>query len=187
MRWVFFKLKYEKPFLFKIINLLIIVCILLFFFTSLPNTNFTRALGVVSGQERFFALRNAVYWKSRELLNRKLENRFSIIYGFIVRVDRNGLATFNIPTDDSFVEKNFLLADLKVKNVDGINNFFKNEVRRNVKLEIVGEAVIIYKDGVPLNLKFIENGFAIPDPNPPSNIVDGAFARYYWNLASNID
>jgi hypothetical protein len=28
----------------------------------------------------------------------------------------------------------------------------------------------------------IEAGYAIPDPNPPTNIVDIAFSTYYWRL-----
>jgi len=54
----------------------------------------------------------------------------------------------------------------------------------NARFDIYGqEQVVTWIRNTPLNVKLIEAGVAKPDPKPPTNIFDLAFATYYWGIA----
>lgn len=168
------------------LSLLLIVLVL-------PNTQFTRAVGVIDFQQRVYALRQALYWQSRVVMHPEHAVDHRILYGFVNAVMPDGKVEISYANDSKYVTERFQLADLKIQNYAALDTFFKQNQSMGIKADVYGDMVVLHFDGVmesmdkdvqakPLNIQFIEKGDAIPDPNPPTNIVDRAFAAHYWKM-----
>lgn len=156
----------------------------------LPNNSFTNAIGVVDFQFRFNSLKSAIYWQSRVLMNPYKEVEHSVVYGHINSIDQYGYIEAIVPVEDRFETKKFSLAVLQIRDYKSLSKFFQERRNFGVKFELYGNMAVLHSDNlpdsftprVPLNIQFIEKGYAVADPNPPSNIVDSAFAAYYWSI-----
>lgn len=182
MREFLTDLRYESPVTFKVLISAILLFFVLFSFVYIPKTELTKAMGIGQLQERFSALRHALYWQSRSVFNQELKIEHSILYGFLSSISNDGLVVTSVPSGDSYIKMRFTLADIKVRDISAIRKFIDANKAANVRLEIYGEMVVVYLGGSPVNVEFINSGFAIPDLNPDSKIVDVAFATYYWNI-----
>lgn len=173
------------------------VCVGFCFFLSifflilcLPDTSFMRAIGVIDFQHRVKSFKSALYWESRVLINPYVEIDHTVLYGYVNSLGRDGMVEVTLPVEEQFVTRRFALADLKIKDYESLSKFFNERKNYSVKFDIYGDMVVLHSDSlpdtftprVPLNIQFIEKGFATADPNPPTNIVDSAFAAHYWNI-----
>lgn len=151
-------------------------------FMAIPDTPTSNAMGLVRLQERATSLVRAVRWYVRVQVNTEgVASPKRITYGTVLGLDRHGNLVISEAVDDRWQKTKVRLADVKLIDVRGAATAVKEFRDENARFEIYeDEQAVVWINGWPLNVKLIESGFADPDPNPPTNIVDKAFATYYW-------
>ncbi|MEL5920653.1 hypothetical protein [Stenotrophomonas maltophilia] len=153
-------------------------------FLILPQNTFFEAAGISDAQRRVHALRNAAYWYGRSVIHASsMDLAFDVRYGNAVRFEA-GSVIASIPREDQFLEQALHLADVVVKSEAGAREAVREVRYLDARFEIYdADKAVVWIEGKPLNITLIERGAAVPDPNPPTNIVDRAFASYYWKQA----
>lgn len=176
--------KFEHPWIYGGLLSFAFLYLILTIFLYIPDTQLTRAVGIVNLQDRTMALRHALYWESRVKLNPYVHVGQQVKYGFVVGVTQDHKLVISVPENETYVQYEYKFADMQVQNILAVSTIVKNYRNENARFDIYGDMIVAYIDGMPLNLYLIERGFASPDPNPPSNIVDSAFATHYWSLVT---
>ncbi len=174
-------LRFDHPRAFWTGSLLLAGGLLAGGFLALPQNPFFEAIGISGAQRQVSAVKNAAYWYGRAMIHASAEDlHFETRFGNVVRYD--GALVARLPDGDSFRERRLLFADVVVVSATEADRVVHAMRYRNAKFEIYGDAKsVVWIDGKPLNITLIESGAAKPDPDPPTNIVDLAFASYYWN------
>lgn len=191
MNWLL-DLKDEYPFLFFLSCITLAISIVLSVTFLAPTTEITRAMGLVSLQTKATATRHALYWSwrartnvSSNILNEKTDSRYGLIKGLA----KDGNLLFLLPDGKNYVQHNAKLADIVIDNPILANEFIASQYpETSARFDYYGNGnfvVVKTKDNF-LNLKLVETGYAKPDPNPPTNIVDKLFSTYYWNIANEV-
>ena len=149
-----------------------------------PSTAFVRAVGLQEWQIRGGALLRAAYWAGRAAVNAASDERPTRRYGSMEGVDRAGNLIASLPEGSRWVTARYRFADLTIMDVTGVARQVALRRGEDARFEIYrGDQVVVWIGGGPFNIALIDAGVAEPDPHPPTNIVDIAFATYYWNLA----
>lgn len=174
--------RFEHRYLYR--GLLLIGGVLLFLvvFMSLPRSPLMRAIGVTTMQNKVSAFNNAIYWETRARIHTPDSMKPIVAYGTLVGVTKTGAVVVNVPNGARFEQRMFYLADIKLTDLLGVAVQIGALRTEDAKFDVYGNTVVVWVRGVPLNLNLIERGYAMPDPNPPTNIVDQVFAAYYWRL-----
>jgi hypothetical protein len=150
---------------------------------SVPPSPFFQAIGVTALQRKVSALENALYWQTRTMLHQTVTQRLPprTVYGTLIGLDTSGRIVVSEARDGGFVFERVALADAKITNLYEVAARIGTLRYEDAKIEIYqDESAVIWVRGVPINVSLIEHGLAEPDPHPPTNIVDAAFAAYYW-------
>jgi hypothetical protein len=174
--------RYDYPFLYRFSTIAVALTFVVGGFMLIPRTELSRVVGVEQMQDRISALRHAIYWQFKSVLYPTVTTHHAVLYGFLTSINSSGVIEVMVPIENEYLTKEFKLADLKLQDIGSIRLHIELNKKANVRLEIYGEMVVVYLGGAPLNIDFIDSGFALPDTDPPSNIVDVAFATYYWNV-----
>lgn len=174
--------KFAYPGRYKALYATIVFGLVFVALMLIPDTQFTRAIGAISLQNRVAAFRHAIYWEVRVQSNPYIQVEHTVKYGFVVGLSPDEKLIVSVPFDDAYMRYEYRLADVQIKNASAVHTYIKMHKAVSARFDIYDDMVVAYLDGVPLNLQIIENGIATPDPNPPSNIVDAAFATYYWSV-----
>jgi len=174
--------KYESPNLYRAalgscVTLVVVAVLGLF-----PDNEFARAVGIRRLQVKTGALVSALRWEARALIHPSGESVPEVGFGFLQGIEFDGRVIASVPVDSAYVIKRYHLADIKVTNLRGAANMLYDLKTTDATLDVYGEMVVIWIKEKPLNVTMIESGLAVPDPNPPTNIVDKAFAAYYWRI-----
>lgn len=175
--------RHDYSWLYSVLITIIGIALLLSLFMVLPESSLCRAIGVTTLQKKTSSFGNALYWTYRAKVGADHQeiSSLQIVYGNLVGVDKNGKILVATAQDDQFVNVAYSLADTVITDVYGVAKTIGSLKQENVKCELYGkDRAVIWIRGAPLNIKLIEEGVAKPDPNPPTNIVDMAFAAYYW-------
>ncbi len=153
-------------------------------FMTAPVTPLMAALGMSEAQVRTAAFFNAIYWHSRALLNKEGGAVASLTkYGSMVGIDQRGNLVVSVPEGSRFVTERLQIADIRITDLLGSAVLIHEYKHQDARIEIYPEnQAVIWVKEVPINIRLIEKGHAAPDPNPPTNIVDKAFASYYWRI-----
>lgn len=178
----FFDFKFQYPWRYKSLIAALIFGSIFIVLMMVPESTFTRAIGIIHLQQRAVALKHALYWDIRVYTNPNVSVKHTVKYGFVDGLTKDSLLAVSIPQGDIYVKEEYRLADVQIKNAIAVSYHVKAYRAVNARFDIYDDMVVVYLDGVPLNLQIIENGMATPDPNPPSNIVDAAFATHYWGI-----
>lgn len=154
-------------------------------FLMLPDSPLLRAMGITGMQKRVTALSNALYWSTRAALNAKSSTEKPIVlYGNMEGIDQAGKLIVIAPSGSQWVRHSLALADTVITDLYGVAQQVGALRLEDAKFEVYhGDQAVIWVRGVPFNVKLIEAGVAKPDPSPPTDIVDIAFATYYWGIA----
>lgn len=173
--------RYDRPRLYWLTVTALVVGGVVSVFLILPQNQFFEAVGVTGGQRRVHALKNATYWYGRSLIHASSEGlAFDVRYGNVVRFS-DGVVVASIPQGEKFEEVRLHFADVVVRSSEAADSVVRSARFRDARFEIYDkDKSVVWIDGKPLNITLIEVGAAQPDPNPPTNIVDLAFASYYW-------
>lgn len=178
-------LRYDHPRAWRTLWAGCITTVLFIGFLLLPSSPMLRAMGVTSVQERISAFSNALYWSSRAALNANQSmDKPHILYGNMEGIDRAGKLIITASSGDKWVRYNLALADIVILDLYGVAQQIGTLRLEDAKFEVYGDdQAVVWVRGVPFNVKLIEAGVAKPDPTPPTDIVDVAFATYYWGIA----
>lgn len=177
-------LRYDRPGLFALLVMAGIALLLVLAFMAFPATPAARAVGVTGLQERVRAVGNAASWGARALLNRGGDETPQRRFGNIEGVDQKGSVIVTQVEGTAWVQRLYGVADAQLTDLHGAARVLSTYRTENARLDIYrGDQAVLWVKGVPVNVKLIEAGVARPDPNPPTNIVDLAFATYYWRIA----
>jgi len=181
MQW-FETFRYDYPKLFHTLVVIAGLFLCYFVFMALPDTAFMRAIGVVGAQKRVTALQYATYWKVRASTGSPSDGAApAVAYGNLAGLDRNGGLIVSVPSGASYVQRTVKLADIQITDLYGTAALIGQLRLEDARFDVYADnQVVVWIRGVPFNVKLIEAGYARPDPNPPTNIVDMAFATYYW-------
>lgn len=175
-------LRFDHPRAFWICTVALTLGVGIGVFLVLPQNSFFEAVGVNEAQRRVFALKNAGYWYSRSLIHASAEDlTFDTRYGNVLHF-ADGQVTASLPNGDRFEKTALYLADVVVVVPELANQTVQDVRFKDARFEIYDrDKSVVWIGNKPLNITLIEVGAAQPDPNPPTNIVDIAFASYYWN------
>jgi hypothetical protein len=151
-------------------------------FMSIPPGPVAKATGVTQLQRRAASLYYAGFWFARvEINGQSAAPILSTNYGNVVGLDRRGRLIVSVPNGDRFGRVEVSLADVRLTDLRGAATLIKGVRDLDAKFEeYPGNQYVVWLNQIPLNVQLIEAGLAEPDPNPPTNIVDKAFATYYW-------
>lgn len=156
---------------------------LFFGFLALPDTDFFRAVGITTAQHRVITAEHALYWSTRAALHKSASapGQVTVIYATLLGVDATGRVLVSVPVGDHFEQRAYGVADVDIRDTHGAAAIVAKHQFADIRLELYSaHQAVIWLDARPLNLMFIEAGVAAADPTPPTNIVDSAFAAYYW-------
>lgn len=177
-------LRYDHPGTYRALWVAGIVTAGFIVFFMFPDSPLFRAMGVTGAQKRVSALGNALYWSSRAAMNNKSSSdKPRVLYGNMEGVSRDGKLILTVPNGSQWVRYNFALADTVITDIYGVAQRVGALRLEDAKFEVyLGDQAVVWVRGVPFNVKLIEDGVATPDPSPPTDIIDLAFATYYWNI-----
>lgn len=177
-------LRYDRPILFRVLVTSVAVIFIGSAFAALPQNSFFEAIGVTKAQVRCGALYRAGFWHMRAMLHRDSEgDKPRVVYGNMVGIDTNGYLVILTPAGDKFVQSTVRLADTTIVNLYGAAAAVALESTADARFDIYNQnEVVVWVRSAPFNVQLIEEGHAKPDPRPPTNIVDKAFAAYYWRI-----
>lgn len=184
MKEFFDNLRYDSPILFRSVVGLFSVAIFLWLFMSIPSLPLMRAIGVEAGQTKLAAAYYAAFWHARAATNQEAEAQAThSLYGSMVGIDKNGMLIISTPVGAKFLQSVVHIADVKVTDLYGTAEMIGELRGVDAKFDVYpNDQVVVWVRGAPFNVKLIEAGHAAPDPSPPTNIVDKAFATYYWRI-----
>jgi multidrug efflux pump subunit AcrA (membrane-fusion protein) len=150
----------------------------------LPPSSFLQAIGVTSIQRRVSAFGNAVFWKTQAIRHTVDPSiRPVTTYGNVVGLDHTLKLISSVPEGSKYVRHTFAVADVDITDKYGAAAAVALIREEAVKFDVYPpDQAVVWVRGTPFNIKLIEAGYAKPDPNPPTGIVDDAFAAYYWRL-----
>lgn len=178
-------LRFDHPGVYRAVWVTSAAALAISGFFMLPDSPMLRAMGVVGVQKRVGALTNAVYWSSRAAMNNNsATDKPDVLYGNMEGVDSTGKLIVTVSDGNKWVRHYFALADIVITDIYGVAQQVGALRLEDAKFEVYrGDQVVVWVRGVPFNVKLIEAGVAKPDPTPPTDIVDTAFATYYWGIA----
>lgn len=154
-------------------------------FFSLPTTPFLTSIGINGVQKRGSALGSAGYWKARALLHANSDETQprKTIWANLAGLDKDGRLLVSVPDGPNWKIEAVGAADARITDLYGAVGLVSQFKSEDARLDYyTDDQVVVWIRNVPFNVKLIEAGFAVPDPNPPTNIVDIAFATYYWYI-----
>lgn len=177
-------LRYDHPILFRTTVGLISLVIAILIFASLPPSPFLRAIGVTGAQKKLAATYYALFWQIRSMTNQEAEaTMLKSVYGNMLGLDVKGRLIISTPVGSKYVESRVHIADAKLVDLYGTAAKIGQLRAEDAKFDFYSnDEVVAWIRDVPFNVKLIEEGYAEPDPSPPTNIVDKAFAAYYWRV-----
>lgn len=172
--------RYGRPLVFRVLLASIVLLCFVTLPYAVPDVGLTRAMGLVTVREKLSALQKATYWRTRALINPTRPVAVDVIYGFVQDLDEQGRIVARVARQENYVSLAWPLADAHIVRFDATRRELQSRREVFARLEIYAGMVVIWIDGEPLNIHLIEQGLAVPEPNPETNIVDLAFATYYW-------
>lgn len=181
----YYKFRFEYPKCFFLSLTIGIFYLCLTGFLAIPSTSLMTAIGVPHLQKRISALGLSTKWITRSFFHTGQDVSLfpTVVYGNIKGIDENGRVKVTMVDGARFVNTSLIIADIRVTDIIKANELVESFKLEDVKVDLYPEehAVIWIKQD-PLNIFLIEAGVAVPDPNPPTNIVDIAFAAHYWRV-----
>lgn len=161
------------------------IAALLAIIMAMPASPMMQAVGATDLQTRIRAGGQVAYWSYRVALGRNALEKPITLYGTITGSTNAGMVLMSIPRGASFQVVEVLLANLDKSSVDpkAMWTVIEQVKNQNARVDVYPDGrSVIWIRGLPLNLSVIEAGAARPETNPITNIVDKAFASYYWKV-----
>lgn len=177
--------RYDHPRVYFSVGGFAIFCLGLFIFFSLPTTTFLTSVGVNGAQRKVSAFGSAIFWQSTAMMHAKSDETKpnKSIWATLAGLDKDGRLLVTVPNGAKWKIETIRVADARITDIYGAAGLVNQFKAEDVLLDYYqDDQVVVWIRNVPFNVKLIEAGFAVPDPNPPTNIIDIAFASYYWSI-----
>ncbi|MGL4755794.1 MAG: hypothetical protein ACRCXB_25850 [Aeromonadaceae bacterium] len=143
------------------------------------------------GSDWLSTAKGYVYWQVRAIRYDGQDSAHSPVKTSWANYDgmtHDGALLLRVYEDKRVGQITALLADLDIKDVNGVARYLQQYKRANVKVDYyhliendTDYVVMWTQNGVPLNLKLIEAGLAHPMDTPPTNLVNTLMAQFYKN------
>lgn len=175
-------LRYEKVWLFWCLQAISLVVVLYLALSLLMESALADAMGLTKMKMRVSAFREAMYWQCRVWKNASLPVQSPVrYYGFINKAEPDGQLLITVVENDKYVLREVTLANLTDIRVDGLAAAAAMRRRADAVFDIYpGKRAVVWIEGQPWNVMLISAKLARPTPAPPTNVVDKAFAEYFW-------
>jgi len=182
------RLRYDRPVALMVLLGLTATAGIVVSFLWLPDVPILRAIGIAGLQQRCNAAINGVVWSTRAAFHQRGSEEHTQIFGNVEGIDKTGKLIATVAKGSVWAHYDLTLANIQVTDLYGVAKIVGGLRSENARFDIYrqGQAVVWIRNA-PLNLRLIEAGVAKPDPNPPTNIFDQAFATYYWGVAKGRD
>jgi hypothetical protein len=153
------------------------------------NTELFDKLGANRAKEKIIAIKEFAFWRFRAWRNEKkhVSPPHKHYYGSLDTANRDGTLNIIVIDQSEYRKMRISLADVIVHDPNALAVIVN--LNRNLDVEFdlyeTGETypfTVIWLNGKPFNIQVIVSGVGRPDSNPPTNIVDKAFAEYYLSL-----
>jgi len=176
--------RYDYPIPFKTVVAIFSFVFLLLLFMAIPNAPLMNVIGVTAGQKKVNALYFATFWSVRSYMHdAATAQKEKSLFGSMIGVDVNGNLIISIPVGEKFEQYSVRIADAKLVDLYGVAAMVGTLRTESAIFDFYpNNEVVVWIRGTPFNVKLIESGFAVPEPTPPTIIVDRAFATYYWRI-----
>lgn len=145
----------------------------------------------LGGSEWLRNVNGFVYWEVRAMRYDGSDSAHSPVRTSWANYDgitHEGALLLRVYDDNRVSQITALLADLELKDLNGVARYLQQYKRANVKVDYYHlikndkDYVVMWtQNGVPLNLKLIEAGLAHPMDTPPTNLVNTLMAQFYKN------
>lgn len=148
----------------------------------------SQAFGLTEMRLRAKALPDALFWSYRKWSNAEADSYSpsDVRFGY-ARDFAGGRLIVHEYTSSGRIEKAYPLASVEINPqqqgmiAQWVRERRGAEARFDIYINQDGvEHAVVWASGAPWNVQWISAGFAYPSPNPPSNVIDAAFAEYYW-------
>lgn len=151
------------------------------------DSNFGRASGLYEVRYRIDMARQALFWWARSVNGASKSGEVSMTYrGYIDRGQSQYLLVY-LYSGEGRVRQVVSLANVNNQGADLVK-FAERHRGKPLRFDLFilphekQPRALIWQVDRPLNLDVIEDG-AGPDVNPPTDVVDKIFARYFWHRA----
>lgn len=182
------KLKYSHPAVIAttaIIGGIVLISMIVVMFSWLRTSEFAKATGIADSANQAYALRQALYWSGRALLHHEADEEIKPTrsYGSIAGLTHDGMVVIKIYEGYEIQTRNVRLADVKLEDPARYVQEALAVRDMNAEFDFYSPSeVVVWMTRKPWNIHLIVSGAMRPDERPPTNIVDKAFAAYYWRL-----
>jgi hypothetical protein len=166
-----------------------LIALLLSLVWALGSTGFGRAAGLYEVKYRAQMLSDAAYWAARALRGASEVGEVSSTARGYIEKGEGGYLLVYLYSGAGRVRQVVTLANVN-NSTAALERFAQKYKGKQLQFDLFvlptekNPRALIWEMGKPLNLDVIEDG-AGPDINPPTNIVDWIFARYYWHRAKS--
>jgi hypothetical protein len=162
-------------------------------FLAIPRIAFTEWLGVPMYQGRIKAFHNAAFWYSRsKLVPNKGEKVTDPSFGQVQGLTESGQVVIKIAKGSEWIVMTLPLAGVEITDTYRAAVHMQSLRHITAEIDVYEEApdledrysVVIWVHQKPVNLVLVEDGYAKPEPQPVTSIMDRSYAMYYWRLAT---
>ena len=151
------------------------------------ENDFLNQIGLRSKATKVLALKDAMYWEYRCIknVNRDVYDYRPIqrVYGNLYSLDREtGELYFEYYANDKITVSKGRLANIQIVDLNRVAQSLLEFKKKQFEFEVFPDGRIIAWCGHQKiwNLILVQNGSAVPEKHPPTNIVDRLFANFYW-------
>lgn len=163
-------------------------------------TGLLDAIGATEVGNRVVAAKETVFWSYRAWIHRDANAELipERKYGYLQSANRDGSINVQIIAGSDYQTIRVLLADLQITNINGLAAIVELNKKVPVDIDLYRPLAdktttdlpelpqaVIWLENKPFNIAIITASVAIPAKNPPTNIVDQAFAEYNKKIALN--
>lgn len=196
---LYYHIRYNYPLFYFGTLTTALVIIIINIITITATTGVLNAIGAASAANRIVAAKEAAFWTYRAWSHRHSEAHITPqrVYGYLQTTNRDGSINLLIAADDSYKTIRVRLADLQVTNPTALAAIVSMHRQAPVDVDLytlpstskedTSPHAVIWLDNKPFNIDLIIASVALPDENPPTDIVDRAFAAYHWKIATGED
>lgn len=194
---LYYHIRYNHPIVYWLTLALAVGLLAVDVLSFTATAGVLTAIGATDTARRVVAAKDALFWSYRAWSNKHVTtattNTPKRVYGYFQSANRDGTLNLQVIVNRDYQTMRVSLADLSITNPNGLAAIvaMRKQEAIDIDLYIDDEArdgppsAVIWFESKPFNIDLITASVAIPAKNPPTDIVDRAFAEYNWKLALN--
>lgn len=148
------------------------------------NSLFFQITGLYPVACKVVYLQKAIYWGFRAYKHPQNASDENIKkhYGSVISLNRDGSINFEIYKNKKEHPVTGKIANVQIINIAGLaKNLLETKLKKITFGIFKNGSVIVWVDDQIWNLELVCSGVAVPEKQPPTNLADILFARFYMN------